>query len=135
MTTFNYGGYVPWRLPYLSESIDGRVIFADSVSKPETYFTPFSRNIPLQPWRTADLAIFPVPFPVGGVLDTAHGWHRVAMTSQLEGPARMIGLWVRDSWWEKAGTIPMPHSVLPVMQSLDPRSASCQSLVVAPRRE
>jgi hypothetical protein len=135
VTTFNYGGYVPWRLPYLSESIDGRVIFADSVSRPETFFTPFSRNIPLQPWRTADLAIFPVPFPIGAVLDTAHGWHRVAMTSQLEGPARMIGLWVKDSWWKTAGTIPLPRSVLPVMQSLDPRSASCQSLVVAARRE
>ncbi len=63
VTMFNYGGYVPWRLPYLSESIDGRVIFADSVSRPETYFTPFTRDIPLQPWRTADLAIFPVRFP------------------------------------------------------------------------
>ena len=135
VTTFNYGGYVPWRLPYLSESIDGRVIFADSVSRPETFFTPFTRNIPLQPWRTADLAIFPVPFPIGAVLDTAVGWHRVAMTSQLEGPARMIGLWVKDSWWKKAGTIPLPRSVLPVMQSLVPRSASCQSLVVAGRRE
>ncbi len=57
------------------------------------------------------------------------------MTSQLEGPARMIGLWVKDSWWEKAGTIPLPRSVLPVMHSLEPRRASCQSLVVAPRRE
>jgi hypothetical protein len=129
VTTFNYGGYVPWRLPYLSESIDGRVIFADSVSRPETYFVPFTRDIPLQPWRTADLAIFPVAFPVAAALDTAHGWHRVAMTAQLEGPARMIGLWVKDSWWQKAGMIPLPRSVLPVMQSLEPRSASCQSLV------
>jgi hypothetical protein len=134
VTTFNYGGYVPWRLPYLSESIDGRVIFADSVSRPETYFVPFTRDIPLQPWRTADLAIFPVGFPVAAVLDTAHGWHRVAMTAQLEGPVRMIGLWVRDSWWNRAGTIPLPRSVLPVMQSLEPRRASCQSLVLTPRR-
>jgi hypothetical protein len=135
VTTFNYGGYVPWRLPYLSESIDGRVIFADSVSRPETYFVPFTRSIPLQPWRTADLAIFPVAFPVAAVLDTARGWHRVAMTSEVEGPARMIGLWVKDSWWAKAGTSQLPRSVLPVMLSLDPRSASCQSLVVASRRE
>lgn len=130
VTTFNYGGYVPWRLPYLSESIDGRVIFADSVSRPETYFVPFTRDIPLQPWRTADLAIFPVRFPVAGVLDTARGWHRVAMTSQLEGPARMIGLWVTDRWWQRAGKIPLPRSVLPVMHSLEPRSATCASLVV-----
>ena len=57
------------------------------------------------------------------------------MTSQLEGPARMIGLWVTDAWWQRAGTIPLPRSVLPVMQSLEPRRATCQSLVVAARRE
>ncbi len=133
VTTFNYGGYVPWRLPYLSESIDGRVIFADSVSKPETYFVPFSRDLPLQPWRTADLAIFPVQFPVAAVLDTAHGWRRIAITSQLEGPARMIGLWVTDAWWQKAGKGPLPKGLLPVMHSLDPAHATCASLVVAAR--
>jgi hypothetical protein len=133
VTTFNYGGYVPWRLPYLSESIDGRVIFADSVSKPETYFVPRTRTLPLQPWRTADLAIFPVAFPVAGVLDTADGWHRVAMTSEVEGRANMIAVWVRDTWWAKAGTAPLPRSVLPVMHSLDPRSATCRSLVAAGR--
>ena len=26
----------------------------------------------------------------------------------VQGPARMIGLWAKDSWWEKAGTIPLP---------------------------
>jgi hypothetical protein len=125
VTTFNYGGYVPWRLPYLSESIDGRVIFADSVSRPETYFVPTSRNIPLQPWRTADLAIFPVSLPVAAVLDTATGWHKAAITSQLEGPARMIGLWVTDRWWRRAGKIRLPRAPLPAMHSLDPRRATC----------
>ena len=125
VTTFNYGGYVPWRLPYLSESIDGRVIFADSVSRPETYFVPTSRNIPLQPWRTADLAIFPVSFPVAAVLDTASGWRRAAITAQLEGPAKMIGLWVTDRWWQRAGRIQLPHAPLPAMHSIDPRRASC----------
>lgn len=125
VTTFNYGGYVPWRLPYLSESIDGRVIFADSVSRPETYFVPTSRNIPLQPWRTADLAIFPISLPVAAVLDTARGWHRAAITSQLEGPARMIGLWVTDRWWQRAGRIRLAHGPLPAMHTLDPRRATC----------
>src|SRR5262249_12948377 len=67
VTMFNYGGYVPWRLPYLSQSIDGRTIFPDSVAKPETYFVQSKRELPLQPWRTADVAIFPVSFPVAGV--------------------------------------------------------------------
>src|SRR5262249_11932454 len=120
------------RLPYLSQSIDGRTIFPDSVAKPETYFVQSKRELPLQPWRTADVAIFPVSFPVAGVLDTAHGWHRVAMTSQLEGPARMIGLWVTEPWWNRAGLQPMPRSVLPVMQPLEPRSASCAQLVARP---
>jgi hypothetical protein len=128
VTNFNFGGYVPWRLPYLSESIDGRVIFADSVSRPEAYFTLNSRKFPLQPWRTADLAIFPVSYPVAAVLDTATGWHRVAMTSTLEGPVRMIGLWVRDGWWERAGRGPRPKSPIPVMHSSEPRRATCAAL-------
>jgi hypothetical protein len=132
VTMFNYGGYVPWRLPYLSESIDGRTIFPDSVARPETYVIAHSRDLPLQPWRTADLAIFPVSFPVAAVLDSARGWHRVAMTSQLAGPARMIGLWVTEKWWSRAGASPLPRHVLPIMQSLEPRAASCATLVAAP---
>jgi hypothetical protein len=132
VTSFNYGGYVPWRLPYLSESIDGRVIFADSVGLAETYVVPTRRDFPLQPWRTADLAIFPVTFPVAAVLDTAHGWHRIAITSQIAGPATMIALWVQEKWWQRAGSAPLPHSTLPVMHSLDPRNATCSSLVVNP---
>lgn len=114
VTTFNFGGYVPWRLPYLSESIDGRTFFPDSVAKPETYFPPNRASIPLPPWRTADLAIAPVDFPIGAVLDSATGWHRVAITSQMEGKATMIGLWVTDRWWREAGQIPMPPAVIPL---------------------
>jgi hypothetical protein len=128
VTTFNYGGYVPWRLPYLSESIDGRVIFADSVSKPETYFVPASRDIPLQPWRTADLAIFPVSLPVAAVLDTASGWHRAAITSDLEGRPRIIALWVADRWWRRAGKVGLSTSPMPVPHSLDPRRITCADL-------
>ena len=131
VTMFNYGGYIPWRLPYLSESIDGRTFFPDSVAKPETYFSPYKGKLQLQPWRTADLAIFPVAFPIATVLDTAKGWHRVAMTSELEGPARMIAVWVTDRWWATAGRSHLPRSVLPVMHSLEPRRATCESLVVS----
>ena len=76
-----------------------------------------SDAFPLQPWRTADLAIFPVAFPIAAVLDTAAGWHRVAMTSELEGPARMIAalgdrpLVVKR--WERPGSAvgPARHAV------------------------
>jgi hypothetical protein len=115
VTIFNYGGYVPWRLPYLSESIDGRTIFPDSVARPETYFPPNRATIPLPPFRTADLAIAPLNFPIAAVLDTAVGWHRVAITNQLEGRANaFIGLWVTDRWWSRAGRRPLPSGLTPL---------------------
>lgn len=114
ITTFNFGGYVPWRLPYLSESIDGRTIFPDSVAKAETYFPPNRPVVPLPPWRTADLAIVPFNFPVAAVLDTATGWRRIAITNQLEGRATIIGLWVTDRWWAKAGRVELPRNAIPL---------------------
>jgi len=122
VTTFNLGGYVPWRMPNLSESVDGRTFFPDSVAKAETYFPPNRATIPLQPWRSADLAIVPVNFPVASVLDTAHGWRRVAMTSQLDGRATMIGLWVKSAWWSSASRGALPHGVVPLPHELEPRS-------------
>ncbi len=129
VTTFNYGGYVPWRLPRLSESIDGRTFFPDSVARAEAYFTPTARDFPLQPWRSADLAILPVKLPVAPILDTAAGWRKIAITNQISGPSAMIGLWVTERWWAEAGTSPLPHSLLPVMHSLEPRAAQCAQLV------
>jgi hypothetical protein len=114
LTTFNFGGYVPWRLPYLSESVDGRTIFPDSVASAETYFPPNRRTVPLPPWRTADLAIAPLNFPVASVLDTATGWRRIAITSQMEGRATMIGLWVTDRWWRTSGRSPLPSRIVPL---------------------
>jgi hypothetical protein len=122
LTTFNFGGYVPWRLPYLSESIDGRTIFPDSVAKPEAYFAPNRAAIPLPPWRSADLAIAPVYFPVAAVLDTAKGWRRIAITSQMEGGAAMVGLWVTERWWKSAGRSPLPTREIPLAHR--PRDAN-----------
>jgi len=112
VTTFNLGGYVPWRLPYLSESIDGRTIFPDSVAKADTYFSPNRATVPLPPWRSAELAIAPIYVPVAAVLDTAKGWHRIALTSQVSGRAGLIGLWVTDKWWARAGTVALPTHVI-----------------------
>jgi hypothetical protein len=124
VTTFNLGGYVPWRLPQLSESVDGRTFFPDSVAKAETYFPPNKVKIPLPPWRTADLAIVPVNFPVSAVLDTAGGWRRVALTSQLDGPATMIGVWARKAWWSSASRTPLAKGVVPLPHELEPGSVS-----------
>jgi len=121
VTTFAFGGYVPWRLPYLSESVDGRTIFPDSVAKAETYFFPSSPNLPLQPWRTSDLAIAPVGFPLATVLDTATGWHRVAVTGDTDG-SPTAGLWVTERWWTVAGAVPLPEHPI----TLSPRPSRPQ---------
>jgi hypothetical protein len=124
VTTFNYGGYVPWRLPYLSESVDGRTFFPDSVALAETYFPPNRSSIPLPPWRTADLAIAPMNYPIAAVLDTATGWRRIALTSQLEGKPSMIGLWITERWWQRAGRSPMPLHMIPLYHRPPPANAS-----------
>ena len=125
VTTFNLGGYVPWRLPQLSESVDGRTFFPDSVAKAETYFPPNRAKIPLQPWRTADVAIIPFNFPVAPVLDTTRGWRRVALTSQLDGRATIIGLWVSAGWWSRSGR-PLPSSVAALPHELDPKPSEAR---------
>jgi hypothetical protein len=108
LTTFNFGSYARWRLPGLSESVDGRTIFPDSAAAAEAYFLPVRRTLPLPPWRSADLAIVPVSYPVAGVLDTASGWRRSATTADLNGAASIIGLWIATSWWERVGREPLP---------------------------
>ena len=108
ITIFNFGSYARWRLPNLSESIDGRTIFPDSAAAAEAYFLPVKRGVPLPPWRSADLAIVPLSYPVAAVVDTASGWRRVATTADLNGPAAIIGLWVTERWWTRAGRVPLP---------------------------
>jgi hypothetical protein len=108
LTIFNFGSYARWRLPNLSESIDGRTIFPDSAAAAEAYFLPVRPALPLPPWRSADVAIVPLSYPVAAVLDTATGWRRVATTADLNGRAAIIGLWIRSDWWGRAGRMPLP---------------------------
>jgi hypothetical protein len=115
VTTFGFGGYIPWRLPYLSESIDGRGIFPDSVAKAETYFFPALGKPPIQPWRTADLAIAPTGYPLAAILDTALGWRRVATTEPSE-TGSSVGLWVTARWWNAAGGIDLPPRSITLTQ-------------------
>jgi hypothetical protein len=110
LTTFNFGSYSKWRMPQFSESNDGRTIFPDSAAAAETYFLPVRQSLPLPPWRSADLAIVPLGFPVAAVLDTASTWQRVATTADRNGPASIIGLWVNKGWWAEAGKTPLPSS-------------------------
>jgi hypothetical protein len=108
LTTFNFGSYARWRMPNLSESIDGRTIFPDSAAAGEGYFLPVRRTLPLPPWRSAEVAIVPLSYPVAGVLDTASAWRRVATASDLNGPATIIGLWVNRDWWSRSSAEQLP---------------------------
>jgi hypothetical protein len=119
LTTYNFGGYARWRMPYLSESIDGRTIFPDSVGVPEGYFLPVRRMLPLPPWRSADLAILPVSYPIAAVLDTASGWRRVAITADMNGPPRIIGLWVTERWWTVTGNSSLPSRPTLLFQRIE----------------
>jgi hypothetical protein len=102
LTAFHYGSYLAWRLPSYSASIDGRTIFPDSAARPEAYHIAVAGAPPLGPWRSADLAIVPLKFPVAGVLDTARGWRRVAAVDSSARVPLALGLWVRDAWWARA---------------------------------
>jgi hypothetical protein len=101
LTSFNYGSYLRWRLPGLSESIDTRGVFPDSAALPDV---PSVRaRAHLGPWATADLAIVPVTFPVAAVLDRASEWHHVGdcVPSPWAPNAPVVGLWVRQDWFAR----------------------------------
>ena len=124
LTTFNFGSYARWRMPRLSESIDGRTIFPDSVAAAETYFLPMRPNVPLPPWRSADLAILPLGVPVSAVLDTASSWMRVATTAERNGPAAIIGLWVNKEWWARSSEAPLPARRMMLFHRPEPAACS-----------
>lgn len=98
LTIFDFGSYVRWRAPLVSESIDSRGIFPDSAALPDAAVMPADRTRPLGPWRSADAAIVPLSYPVATVLDTATGWERLA-TTDGNSPMGRIGLWVRRDWY------------------------------------
>jgi hypothetical protein len=99
MSTFVLGSYLTWRLPRLSQSIDSRGIFPDSVSAVEAFRFGSDREVPLGPWRSADLVLVPLSYQVAGVLDTATGWRRLETTPSAPGARDSVGLWVRQDWW------------------------------------
>jgi hypothetical protein len=101
LTTFEYGSYLRWRLPSLSESIDSRNVFPDSV----VLSGPAASEPPrLGPWRAADVAIFPVGLPLAATLDSSPDWTRVmvAPPPPWAPEAPRAGLWIRRAWMTKA---------------------------------
>ena len=100
LTVMMYGGYLAWRLPRLSPSIDGRAIFPDSAALPDAYRHPLDGPPAYGPWASADVAIVPTRYAVAAVLDTAQGWRRVTVPVKPSGRP-VAGLWVRDTWLAK----------------------------------
>ncbi len=107
-TWFNYGSYITWRLPGFSPSIDGRTIFPDSVAKPEVFVSGLVRPPAYRVWQSADLAILPRNFGVAALLDSAAGWRLAAVSNRPGAEADSVGLWVKSSWWIRAGAGPLP---------------------------
>jgi len=103
MTSFSNGSYLTWRLPEYSASIDSRGVFPDSVSAAEAVVLASDRDVPLGPWRSADVAILPLRFRVAAVLDTASDWQRLAAVAGWPNPVDSAGLWARRSWWKRYG--------------------------------
>jgi hypothetical protein len=99
MSTFVFGSYLTWRLPHLSQSIDSRGTFPDSVSRVEAFRFASDREVPLGPWRSADLVLVPLSYRVAAVLDTATGWRRLETAPSAAEARDSVGLWVRDDWW------------------------------------
>jgi hypothetical protein len=102
LTVFNYGSYLTWRLPAYSMSVDGRSIFPDSAAAPDAYRVAVDGPLPLGPWRSADVAILPLSYPVALVLDSASGWERVDSAPKSPLTSSGSGLWVRRAWLDRA---------------------------------
>jgi hypothetical protein len=123
LTSFNYGSYLKWRLPAVSESIDSRNIFPDSVALPDIPSTNADR--PTGPWRSSDLAVVPETFPVAGILDHDPEWRKIgtAVASPWAPSAPRVGLWGRRAWLAFNVRVPLPDSsvVLGLPDSRQPR--------------
>jgi hypothetical protein len=99
MTSFAFGSYLTWRLPGYSTSIDSRGLQPDSVAIAEAVVSAAARDVPLGPWRSADLAILPVWFRAAAALDTATGWRRALVVPGDPVRGDSTALWVRQDWW------------------------------------
>lgn len=111
LTVFHYGSYLEWRVSSLSVSIDGRTIFPDSAALPDAVTKDGIRHF--GPWRSADLAIVPVTYPVAALLDTDTSWTKigVARSEPWAPDVPQAGLWVRNAWWRSKGLLSVERPV------------------------
>ena len=112
LTSFNYGGYLKWRLPNVSESIDSRGIFPDSVALPDVPSTEAERA--MGPWEASVLAVVPETYRVAGMLDRHPAWRRIgtARPTPWAPTAPRVGLWARRAWLASHLRAPLPDSTL-----------------------
>jgi hypothetical protein len=104
LTVFGYGSYLKWRVPSLSESIDSRGgIFPDSAALPDVELKRGKDH--LGPWKSADLAVVPITYPVAKVLDEDPEWQRIGLCERAPWSDKepRAGLWVRRVWWRSSG--------------------------------
>jgi hypothetical protein len=101
LTSFNYGSYLKWRLPNLSESIDSRGIFPDSAALPDVPSTKHRADP--GPWRSSDLAVVSVAHPAASLLDADPAWQLVGVgpPSPWLPESPRVGLWIRRDWFER----------------------------------
>jgi hypothetical protein len=114
-TSFNYGGYLTWRLHgAYSTSDDSRTIFPDSIAISDAYVNASQRPVTLGPWAAADLAVVPASYRVSDSLAASPAWHRtayvVARPPMIDrgAPPDTLVLWVRRDWWGRVGRGPLP---------------------------
>jgi hypothetical protein len=98
LTTFNFGSYLKWRLPAISESIDSRGVFPDSAALPDVPRIGGPQHA--GPWRSATLAVVPLDYPVAALLDSAPEWLRLGTAAPAPWALRAarVGLWARRDW-------------------------------------
>jgi hypothetical protein len=121
LTTTNYGSYLKWRLPAVSESVDSRSVFPDSVLLPDVPTTAVERS--LGPWESSDLAVVPETYPVARVLDQRPEWRRIGTASPAPWAlaAPRAGLWARRTWLASHVRTPLPNSSQPLELTADRR--------------
>jgi len=79
ITIFNHGSYLAWRLPQLSWSIDGRVIFPDSVARPEVGQFLYSGPPIEPPWRSAEVVLLNARHATLPTVIRDRGWQRIPL--------------------------------------------------------
>ena len=93
VTRFNYGSYLTWRLPGLSWSIDGRVIFPDSVALPEVGQF-LSKGLPVAPpWQSADVVLLNAAHASLPTVVKDSAWQRIPL--EVHDSASAVTLVVR----------------------------------------